>query len=473
MIKDDKLYQILLKNNFDLYRGEKSVAEYMQQHLSQYYNEISNSISAQDNPFLGEEFTKLLCEKLELLDEICRDIPTIIETYNNGFIKQAYEKSFALFEKTHDWFLIKPLWGNDKVFYRIRQGDFRINGSSDRKSQKTQLFHIKRAYRNRIGAYRYSIAGYPCLYMSSGRELAWFESGMPKQFSYCAMLFEENNENPVKLIDFSFRHIDFLSSISTWILNKRRQNKVCDGIYNCLLRYIITYPLMAACSIKVKDRGNKFVEEYVFPQLLMQWIRESDDIDGVSYKSSLNTDLVSAFGASNVALPVKKFREDGLDEKLTNNILVSDIGYIDVNKEFEKYKEIISEISQYTNELQMFLVVNPCVPDYIIELMDLCNCIIKTYTALIEGNYSNNELIFIHVNRLCEHANMIYKYREEKIEAAISSALAHEKSAMEEFKKTGVLNEHFEKFHNLTDKILRKNVVFEFTHENLDNYEKI
>ena len=68
---------------------------------------------------------------------------------------------------------------------------------------------------------------------------------------------------------------------------------------------------------------------------------------------------------------------------------------------------------------------------------------------------------------------MIYKYREEKIEAAISSALAHEKSAMEEFKKTGVLNEHFEKFHNLTDKILRKNVVFEFTHENLDNYEKI
>ncbi len=29
MIKDDKLYQILLKNNFDLYRGEKSVAEYI------------------------------------------------------------------------------------------------------------------------------------------------------------------------------------------------------------------------------------------------------------------------------------------------------------------------------------------------------------------------------------------------------------------------------------------------------------
>ena len=211
MIKDDKIYQILLKNNFDLYRGEKSVAEYIQQHLSQYYNEISTSISAQDNPFLGEEFTKLLCEELELLDEICRKIPAIIETYNNGFIKQAYEKSFALFEKVHDWFLIKQLWGNNEVFYRIRQGDFRINDSN----------------------------------------------------------------------------------------------------------------------------------------------------------------------------------------------------------------------------------------------------------------------VFIHVNRLCEHADMIYKYKEEKIGSAISSALKHEKSAMDEFKRTGILNEHFEKFHNLTDKILSKNVVFEFSHENLDNYEKI
>ena len=95
MIKDDKIYQILLKNNFDLYRGEKGVAEYMQQHLSQYYNEISNSIYAQDNPFLGEEFTKSLCKKLELLDEICKEIPYIIELYNKGLIKQAYENSFA------------------------------------------------------------------------------------------------------------------------------------------------------------------------------------------------------------------------------------------------------------------------------------------------------------------------------------------------------------------------------------------
>ena len=54
------------------------------------------------------------------------------------------------------------------------------------------------------------------------------------------------------------------------------------------MRYIVSYPLAAACSVKVKDRNSKFVEEYIFPQLFMQWIRKSDVVDGVRYKSSLN-----------------------------------------------------------------------------------------------------------------------------------------------------------------------------------------
>ena len=42
-----------------------------------------------------------------------------------------------------------------------------------------------------------------------------------------------------------------------------------DLIYKFLLRYIMVYPIAAACSVKVKDRNAKFVEEYVFPQLFM------------------------------------------------------------------------------------------------------------------------------------------------------------------------------------------------------------
>ena len=183
-------------------------------------------------------------------------------------------------------------------YYRIRQGDFRIKAGEDSKEKKMQLFHIKKTLRNRVGAYRYSVAGSPCLYLASDRELAWFECGMPKQFSYCQMLIDEDNDNRLVLVDFSFRPVDVLSSITCWLLNARRQDKKdVDVYYKFLLRYIMIYPIAAACSVKVKDRNTKFVEEYVFPQLFMQWIRETDEFDGVRYKSSLNTNLVDGMGA--------------------------------------------------------------------------------------------------------------------------------------------------------------------------------
>ena len=130
-------------------------------------------------------------------------------------------------------------------------------------------------------------------------ELAWFECGMPKQFSYCQMLIDEDNDNGLVLVDFSFRPVDVLSSITCWLLNARRQDKKdVDVYYKFLLRYIMIYPIAAACSVKVKDRNTKFVEEYVFPQLFMQWIRETDEFDGVRYKSSLNTNLVDGMGGN-------------------------------------------------------------------------------------------------------------------------------------------------------------------------------
>lgn len=167
--------------------------------------------------------------------------------------------------------------------------------------------------------------------------------GMPKQFSYCQMLIDEDNDNGLVLVDFSFRPVDVLSSITCWLLNARRQDKKdVDLIYKFLLRYIMVYPIAAACSVKVKDRNTKFVEEYVFPQLFMQWIRETDEFDGVRYKSSLNTNLVDGMGAINIALPVKEYRADGLDRRLAEKITVSDIGYLDVNCDF-KIQECINK----------------------------------------------------------------------------------------------------------------------------------
>ncbi len=122
----------------------------------------------------------------------------------------------------------------------------------------------------------------------------------------------------------------------------------------------------------------------------MHWIRESDDFDGVRYKSSLNSTLVRGMGAVNVALPIKKFREDGLDDRLTAKIGISDIGYLDVTDDFKRYKTALDEIRMFKDGLRVFIIESQYVGDYVIELIDMCECVIKTYTALMEGDYSTN-----------------------------------------------------------------------------------
>ena len=62
MIKSDRIYQVLLKYNFDLFRGSKSMVEYISDHLAQYYTEIV-SATEENNDFLGDSFIQKLKEK--------------------------------------------------------------------------------------------------------------------------------------------------------------------------------------------------------------------------------------------------------------------------------------------------------------------------------------------------------------------------------------------------------------------------
>ena len=472
MLKGDSIYQVLLRYDFDLMRGNEGIAEYINDHLNKYYSDMNEAISKK-NDFLGSTFIGMLKEKMPLLNELCKDIPSVLFDFDNGHIQKAYNDSVVLFDKLKPY-LLQRLSRADYCgdYYRIRQGDFRITDPTQSKQQKMELFHIKRSLRNRIGAYRYSVAGYPCLYLASDSDLAWFECGMPKQFSYCKMRITEEGENALKLVDFSFRPVDTISAFNTWVLNARRQGKEETELinyYNFLIKYIITYPLSAACSVKVKDRGAKFVQEYIIPQLFMQWIRESDDIDGVRYRSSLKSDLVKYRNAVNIALPVKSFRSDGLDENLTAKIAISDIGYMDVNKEFAKHQDVIAQIKDYKCELRQYMIASECCGDYVIELLDLCDYVVNMYTALMEGDYTNSDLLFTCLNDLCDHLYTVNKYHDAIIQESINKA----PPVKRDFIELPIAKKHFEDFYKLTNKIISKNMAFNLSFEDLENFEHI
>lgn len=469
MYKSDSIFRTLLNYNYDLFRGDFNVPEYLNKHLNQYIVDLEDAIS-KENPFLGDKFISMLTSKIPLLKDICRQIVCITEVYRNGRIKEAYDKGYDLFELMSPHYLPRFSWkGKDGWFYRIRQGDFRIKDGKDSKMQKAELFHIKSDLRNLIGAFRYSVSGFPCLYLSSGWELAWFECGMPKQFSYCQCIVEEEGSNALRLIDFSNRPADLLSNIHVWLLNARENEDEKEKILTYFLNYIITYPLSAACSIKIKQRENKFVEEYVIPQMFMQWIRESNDFDGVRYKSSLYSNLVQGMGAVNVALPVKKFRADGLCDNLTSKISISDIGYFDIGKEFEKYKVHLDEIENFKNELWTDIIDSSFQGEYVWRLIEACQTVLKTYDALINGKHENNELIFSYIDCLYDYIGTIYNSKKIIIDDCISRAEKEKNDTID----IGKIEFHIETFYTLMQKILHKHMVFHFGLENQNNFEKI
>ena len=153
----DSLYQVLLKYDFDLFRGAHGITEYLRSHCQQYYKDVLEAVNG-DNSFLGEEFVKLLRENLSLLNDICTEIPNILELYDQGFLGNAYQQAYALFERLKPYYIVRFDFGNNAgCLYRIREGDFRIHTETVSKKQKMELFHIKKEMRNKIGAYRYSV----------------------------------------------------------------------------------------------------------------------------------------------------------------------------------------------------------------------------------------------------------------------------------------------------------------------------
>lgn len=44
--------------------------------------------------------------------------------------------------------------------------------------------------------------------------------------------------------------------------------------------YLTQFPLRAACSLEVINRNVSFIEEYIFPQQLLLWVRENNSFDG-------------------------------------------------------------------------------------------------------------------------------------------------------------------------------------------------
>lgn len=299
--------------------------EFLQKEYSGYLNSLKRIKAYKEEK---EEMEKILF----VVENSSNKIIQLLKFHREGKISECYNQAYMLFDSLIEQLPIatnknnanrlfdQPIPEYNSIilhnpFYRGRIDYF--------KDERKELFHVPIQKRELIKQGRYSIPGYPCLYLSNDPVLCWYECGEPEKITMSK--FEISSTQTLKLIDFSAWSASYASELETKFLDL--SNMQCDtrGILNILKRFICSYPLELSCSIIGKSENIAFREEYAIPQLLLQWVREKERFDGIKYRScsSVEGDVINRGASFNIVLPTKKFRKDGLCENLTGMIKVS------------------------------------------------------------------------------------------------------------------------------------------------------
>lgn len=188
-------------------------------------------------------------------------------------------------------------------FFRVRPTESfsdEISGNAD------DMFHIPISKRQNASNGRFSLAGFPSLYLSTMLPLAWQETGYPAKYYYSEYQYEYSYDSSGKRNmsdELKFISLYSPNEINLWGAATKYNN--FDLWLKVIARYLKTYPLTLACSFVNSSGSAPYKQEYIIPQMLMQWIqRNSANVQGITYFTCLETSAItSGWCAYNIALP--------------------------------------------------------------------------------------------------------------------------------------------------------------------------
>ncbi|WP_072745203.1 hypothetical protein [Sporanaerobacter acetigenes] len=394
MVYDDKIFTIINDYRLPISRGELPIDIFLEGYFKEYIEAIKIAISNTDNRFFRDEFYNNLEREFYLIEELCNGILEIYQLYDSAYMVELYKKLNEVMGKIEKHLYIKEIKTiND--FYRIRVE----NGE---KYSRKDLFHIPMSKRELIRPYRYSIAGYPCLYLASYIELCWFECGMPQKFSFSKFRFNPIDRGTLKLIDFSIQPLELISDVEIGYYNHADKKELID---NYLIKYLITYPLRAACSVKVNNKDNPFIEEYIIPQLLLLWIRHNDNFDGVAYLTASAIEAAYEWNAFNLVLPAKDIKQEYCS-KLSQMFEISEPVSCDISKIFISYSYKVENVKEFLKELEYAYLEGQSFYLYK-EIISLCKSFLLFYDCIVSEKYADAEVLYQTMDTINLFANVI------------------------------------------------------------------
>lgn len=302
-------------------------------------------------------------------------------------------------------------------FFRVRPTEY---FSEEISSNANEMFHVPISKRQIASDGRFSLSGFPSLYLSTMLPLAWQETGYPAKYYYSEYQYAYRYDKSWGKRDVS-NELQFISlyspnEINFWGSSVKYKN--FDLWLKVIARYLKTYPLILACSFVNKSGSNSYKQEYIIPQMLMQWIqRNSAKVQGITYFTCHDTSIITnKWCAYNIALPALK----PYDEKMYSIRLKESFNWTKpasytipiIDKKLnEPDRKILDEFIREITGVISTLEFPDELRDCLIEILNISNCMQGLF------NYSsgtNMRLVLHMLNAIRSNYHNISKISLEK-----------------------------------------------------------
>lgn len=199
--------------------------------------------------------------------------------------------------------------------YRRQKPYYRMRVGSNIAYSKNDIFHLPFSKRAKVNNQRYSIGGLPCLYLSNSVYVCWKELDEPKISDTQISRFEQVDPG-LRILDLDTTPNSLQIQLKDFYLAFTDIHEPAHLTYLGLaIGTLVSWPLLIACSLQVREPSEPFKQEYIIPQLLLQWVMRQPDVAGIRYFSNKATVFPSKLFTkySNYVFPPKSLAGDYCD----------------------------------------------------------------------------------------------------------------------------------------------------------------
>lgn len=245
------------------------------------------------------------------IEDVSLSIVECLNLYSHAKLDECISKMRELLNR--DMFCSYTVKTGSK-WYRSRM----VSGK-ERVFKANEMFHVPFEFVRNIGNNRFSISGYPCLYLSNTIWACWEEMKEPGMEDFCTSLLKPTRE--IELLDLRLPNVAY---------NQEIEKVLCS------------LPLIIACSKEVEYPDAPFKPEYAIPQIVMLALVNHPRFQGCSFTSTKKIDNFKWPDdlLTNIAMPVKCVSETGLCPKLSDYFHITD----SINYKYEVLKCEIASI---------------------------------------------------------------------------------------------------------------------------------